>query len=258
MPTLRYFVARSDHPAARAARQVVRAIRHFSVPAPRIVVLPIVWGWDAAQQVYYFVKRKFIAEPFLKAQCASYGRRVRTGNFVHWIRGRGDIVLGNDVHMDGKSAIMFAALYPERPRLEIGDRTYVNHLCSFSVARRITIGRDVYMATQVRIFDSPGHPLDPAERLAKKPPSPDQVRPVVIGDNVWLAMDVIVLPGTTIGEGSVIAAGAVVSGDIPPYTLAGGIPARPIRSLAPAERKLHGSEVLAGMDALQRPVTPRV
>ncbi len=245
MPNLRYFVARSDHPAARAARRVVRAVRYFSIPAPRVVVLPIVRAWDAAQVVYYFVKRKFIAEPFLKAQCTTYGRRLRTGNFVHWIHGRGEIVIGDDVHMDGQAAIMFGALFAERPRLEIGDRTYVNHRCSFSVARRITIGRDVYLANNVRLIDSPGHPLDPAERLAKRPPPLDQIRPIVIGDNVWLAMDVIVLPGTTIGEGSVIAAGAVVSGDIPPYTLAGGVPARPIRSLAPAERALSGAEVLA-------------
>jgi carbonic anhydrase/acetyltransferase-like protein (isoleucine patch superfamily) len=232
---LRYFIARSEHPVARVARRGIRAVLGASVPAPRVIVLPIVRVWGVAQGTYYLLKRKFIAEPFLKAQCVRHGRNVRTGVFVHWISGSGDIVLGDDVLLDGKSDIMFSGMFRERPRLEIGDRTYVNHRCSFAVSRRITIGRDVYIATNVRFLDSPGHPLDPAERLAKRPPPPESVRPITVEDNVWIGMDVVVLPGVTIGEGSVIATGAVVTKDVPPYTLAGGVPARPVRSLAPGE-----------------------
>jgi acetyltransferase-like isoleucine patch superfamily enzyme len=81
-------------------------------------------------------------------------------------------------------------------------------------------------------MDSPGHPLDPAARLAKLPPTPDQIREIVIGDNAWLGTDVMILPGVTVGEGSVVAAGAVVTQDVPPYTLAGGIPARALRALS--------------------------
>jgi acetyltransferase-like isoleucine patch superfamily enzyme len=233
MGNLRYFLARADHPVARAARWARSASRSLSVPAPRLVYLPLVWLWGLVQLVYYLLKRKFIAEPFLKVQCLRYGPRLRTGNFVHWISGRGEIVLGADVHLDGKADIMFAVIFPELPRLEIGDRTYVNHRAGFGIARSVTIGRDVYVAGNVRFMDSPGHPLDPAERLAKRPPSPDQVRPIRVHDNVWIGTDVIVLPGSEIGEGSVIAAGAVVSGRIPPYSLAGGVPARVLRSLLP-------------------------
>lgn len=55
------------------------------------------------------------------------------------------------------------------------------------------------------------------------------VRDVVIGDNVWIGMDVLVLPGVEIGEGAIIQAGAVVAIDVPPLAIAGGNPARPIK-----------------------------
>ena len=228
---LRYFVARSPHPMARSARVVVHALRDVSVPAPRPLVLPVVRAWSATQSVYYFLKRKLIAEPFLKAQCARHGRNVHTGVFVHWVSGSGDIVLGDDVLLDGKSDIMFGALFPERPRLEIGDRTYVNHRCAFVVSRRITIGADVYVASNVRFLDSPGHPLDPVARRAKAPPPPEAVRPITVHDNVWIGMDVVVLPGVTIGENSVVGAGSVVTRDVPPNVVVAGNPARTIKSL---------------------------
>ena len=231
MPTLRYVLARSDQPAIRFARGVAKRVLYGSLPAPKVVVLPIVRLWGAVQLTYYFLKRKLIAEPFLKAQCASYGPGLRCGNFVHWISGSGDIVLGAGVHLDGKSDIMFATLLPERPRLEIGDHTYVNHRCAFSVAQRVSIGRHVYIAGNVRFLDTPGHPMDAASRRAHLPPSVDQIRPIRVEDDAWIGMDCIVLPGVTIGEGAVIAAGSVVAKDVPPFTLAGGVPAKAIREL---------------------------
>ena len=62
-------------------------------------------------------------------------------------------------------------------------------------------------------------------------------RPVVIEDNVWIGGNVVILPGVTIGEGAVIAAGSVVNRDIPPRVVAGGHPCRVIRSLTEADRE---------------------
>ena len=62
-------------------------------------------------------------------------------------------------------------------------------------------------------------------------------RPVVIEDNVWIGGNVVILPGVTIGEGSVIAAGSIVTRDIPPRVVAGGNPCRVIRPLTEADRE---------------------
>ena len=72
-----------------------------------------------------------------------------------------------------------------------------------------------------------GHPLSPKGRRAHL----SQAKPITIGDDVWIGGNVTVLPGVTIGSNAVIAAGAVVTSDVPPNTLYGGIPAKKLRDL---------------------------
>ena len=78
------------------------------------------------------------------------------------------------------------------------------------------------------IADSSGHPSEPSARMSGASPSNEDVRPVTICDNVWIGRRAIILPGVTIGEGSVIGSGAVVMSDIPPLTIAMGNPARKV------------------------------
>jgi acetyltransferase-like isoleucine patch superfamily enzyme len=109
------------------------------------------------------------------------------------------------------------------------------------VAKEIRIGRHCAISTDVWIFDSSGHPLDPTARLAGLPPAPEDVRPVVIEDNVWIGRRAIVFPGVTVGQGSIISAGSVVMSDVPPNTMVAGNPARKIATLGVgAEKKAQG------------------
>lgn len=110
--------------------------------------------------------------------------------------------------------------------LEIGDNTFINYGCSISATDLVRIGRDCSIGTYVMIMDNHFHSLEPEKRNVQ-PPS----EPIIIGDNVWLGARAIVLAGVTIGDGSVVAAGSVVTKDVPPRTLVGGVPAREIRKL---------------------------
>lgn len=106
---------------------------------------------------------------------------------------------------------------------------------------RIEIGAYAAISWNVMLMDSYRLPTDPARRRAfverargplhalVDPDAPAQ--PICLRDNVWLGFDVCVLPGVTIGEGSVVGAGSVVCGDVPAYTLVAGNPARPVREL---------------------------
>ena len=226
-------LAVSSHPVARHLRAARHGVRTFTLPAPSALLRPLLWGYLAARSVGYWLQRVLIAEPLFKAYCSRCGKGVRTGIFVHWIQGNGELIVGDDVVMDGKSSISFAARYCERPRLTIGDRTIVGHNCILTVAREVTIGSDCLIASDAFIFDSSGHPADPAARLAKLPPAPEEIRPVVIGDNVWIGRRAAICPGVTVGEGSVVSSGAVVTSDVPPYTLVAGNPARRVGSLTP-------------------------
>ncbi|WP_301173854.1 sugar O-acetyltransferase [Actinomadura geliboluensis] len=110
--------------------------------------------------------------------------------------------------------------------ITVGSGTFANFgLTALDVAP-ITIGSDVQIGPNVQLL-TPTHPLDPERRRAKLEAS----EPIVIEDNVWLGGGAIVLPGVTIGENSVIGAGAVVTKDVPANVVAVGNPARVIRSL---------------------------
>lgn len=231
MSNLYRFLATSDHPLAHAARGLRRAVADLAVPAPRPVVVPMRMAFEAAREAYYFGARVLVSEPLLKAYAKEYGKGVHSGTFVHFIRGNGDLILGDNVTLDGQCIIIFAARFAERPTLTIGDGTGIGHECRFTVGKAIRIGKDCRIASRVVIFDSNGHPADPEARLAGAPPAEDEVRPVVIEDNVWIGMGAMIFPGVTVGEGSVVSAGAVVLADVPPYTVVAGNPARAVRSL---------------------------
>ncbi|MFF3326615.1 sugar O-acetyltransferase [Streptomyces sp. NPDC002889] len=110
--------------------------------------------------------------------------------------------------------------------ISIGDRTFVNFGAVFLDAAPITIGADVQIGPNVQLL-TPVHELDTERRRAGW----ERAVPVTIGDNVWLGGGVIVCPGVTIGEDSVVGAGAVVTRDLPAGVLAVGNPARVVRTL---------------------------
>jgi acetyltransferase-like isoleucine patch superfamily enzyme len=219
-------LATSERAPARALRRLRRQFIAFRVPAPRLIAKPVLAAFLALRGVYAFVVRVFICEPLFKAHCKSYGRRLRTDCHLHWVSGPGDIIVGDDVQLDGKITFTFARRFADRPTLEIGDGTGIGHDCEFTVGRRISVGRKCILSGGILIMDSNGHRADPQERLGGRPPDDEDVRPVAIGDNVWIGKKCIIFPGVRIGEGSVISAGSVVRGHVPPFSVVAGNPAK--------------------------------
>ena len=111
-------------------------------------------------------------------------------------------------------------------RIRVGARTFVNYgLVALDVAS-IAIGDDVQIGPNVQLL-TPTHPIDPDARRAKW----EAAEPIAIEGNVWLGGGVIVLPGVTIGENTVVGAGSIVTKDLPPNVVAAGNPARVVRSI---------------------------
>ncbi|NJK95006.1 MAG: sugar O-acetyltransferase [Bacteroidales bacterium] len=106
----------------------------------------------------------------------------------------------------------------------IGKNVFINSACSFLDMGGITIEDEVLIGPKVNLITE-SHPLNPAERKKLS------VKPVVIKRNAWIGAGVTILPGVTVGENSVVAAGAVVSKDVPPKTVVAGIPAKVIREI---------------------------
>ena len=247
MSGLRQWVASSDHPLAYAARKTRRVALTFSLPAPALMVRPMLAIYLALRESYYFLVRLLICEPLFKAYCTQYGRGLRTGVYIHWVQGRGKLILGEDVFVDGKCSFLFTVRYTKEPLLRVGDNTVIGHGCSFTVGQQITIGKHCLIAPDVRMFDAPGHPTDPTLRKRGAPANAEDVRPIDIEDNVWIGAQSILYPGVRVGEGSVVATGSVVMNEVPPYTIVAGNPARVTGRLsgAPAQAR----EVNAGKTA---------
>ena len=152
------------------------------------------------------------------------GPRVRV-----WGRPRltnaGRMTIGERVRL-GSAAAPIELVSGPGAHLEIGERTFINYGTSIGATLHIRIGVDCQIGPYCMLMDNAYHRLEP-ERRNEVPPS----APIVIGDNVWLGARTIVLPGVTIGDHSVICAGSVVTRDIPPRTLAAGVPARVIKDL---------------------------
>lgn len=112
-------------------------------------------------------------------------------------------------------------LLADRPQAEIiiGENCRIHGTCIHAV-KKIIIGNNCLIAANTNIIDSNGHILamnNPIERLTIA----DEGRPVIIEDNVWIGSNVIILPGATIRRGSVIMAGSVVKGEVPPKSIYG-------------------------------------
>lgn len=108
--------------------------------------------------------------------------------------------------------------------LSIGKNVFINFNCTFLTLGGIIIEDNVLIGPGVKLL-SEGHPLSPAERQSLVPGK------VHVKKNAWIGAGATILPGITIGENAVVAAGAVVTKDVPANTVVGGIPAKIIKSI---------------------------
>jgi acetyltransferase-like isoleucine patch superfamily enzyme len=147
------------------------------------------------------------------------------------IRNRGEIRIGKDLSLICWWSPVELSAGPGA-KLTLGDNVIVNYGTMLSASKSVTIGSRVMIGNQCIVADTdvPGT-VESAVLAAAGAELPGQEpRAIDIGDGVWLAVRVTVLPGVRIGADSVITAGSVVAEDIPPGVIAGGIPARVLRA----------------------------
>ena len=125
-----------------------------------------------------------------------------------------------------KSTTIFAPFYTNFGRfISIGKNVFINHACSFLDMGGITLEDHVLIGPKVNLITE-NHPLDPTDRRGML------CKPILIKRNAWIGAGATILPGVTVGENAVVAAGAVVSKNVPDNTVVGGIPAKVIKTIA--------------------------
>jgi acetyltransferase-like isoleucine patch superfamily enzyme len=156
------------------------------------------------------------------SKCNEVGRLV-TCNQKPLIKNKGFIKLGDGVRI--WSNINRTKLFVEKNAiLEIGENSRING-AHISVSTKVQIGKNVRIAPYVLILDDDYHEVE--DHFSAK----GKKQPIIIEDDVWLAMNAKILKGVTVGKGSVVATGAVVTKNVPPYTMVAGVPAKVIKHI---------------------------
>ncbi|MBO9201980.1 MULTISPECIES: sugar O-acetyltransferase [Niastella] len=106
----------------------------------------------------------------------------------------------------------------------VGKNVFVNHACTFMDRGGITLDDEVLIGPKVNLITT-NHPINPSQRRATIS------KPIVIKRKAWIGVGSTILPGVTIGENSIVAAGSVVTKDVPDNVIVGGIPAKIIKSI---------------------------
>lgn len=177
---------------------------------------------------------------------AALGRRLRAiASFLRWrprfgafalgsvlespllLTNPGHVEIGRGVHIRAGSRIEALDTDGGPARIVIGDGTSIHLHFHCGAALRVEIGKNVLIAGGVYVtdhdhaFDDPSRPVIANEAVL--------AAPTILEDECWLGEGAKVLKGVRVGRGSIVAAGAIVTRDVPAYTIVAGIPARPIQ-----------------------------
>lgn len=179
------------------------------------------------RRVYVYKNNKFT----MKKNCkiTGNGKLIVGRPYENCNTGRGTFLLRNKTILDIKDYFACGAncqiCIEENAKLEIGS-VFVNRDSKIYCSKNIQIGNKVAISEGVIIRDSDVHKIyDNKENRKLK----ENTLPIIIKDNVWIGMNSIILKGITIGENAIIAAGAVVTKDVPPNVIVAGNPAKIVR-----------------------------
>lgn len=180
------------------------------------------WGW---------VKTICVYDQIIRYDCNKVGKNTVFFGTYPLIESKGYIEIGDNVTFVGRNNLIvgFGVVGVERAELFIGSNVTIGYQCEINVGCRVSIGSNVLIATGVKIFDNNSHPVDSIRRREKLGMALDDVGPVVIEEDAWIATNAMILKNVHIGKGAVVAAGAVVTHDVPSHTVVAGNPARVVK-----------------------------
>jgi len=158
----------------------------------------------------------------LVSRTLSLSAALNTATDTDQVRERLSEIIGSQLD---ESTIIFPPFYTNFGKfIQIGKNVFINHACSFLDMGGITIEDHVLIGPKVNLVTE-NHPLTPADRRALIS------KPILVKRNAWIGAAATILPGVTIGENAVVAAGAVVTTDVPDNTIVAGVPAKIIKSI---------------------------
>lgn len=238
-------IKRRDTPLWDFLYRSLKAVRSFSMPSFRWIHLPLYYGDHAVRGAARWLVEVFWYVPLFKARCEKVGARLKLPDGMPYLIGTHlRLRLGENV-LISRTTIGASKVF-DSPLLEVGNNTTIGYGTTISVAKQVTIGDSVLIAPCCIIMDNDDHPIDPVRRFKREPVSAEEVKPVKIGNNVWIGAYCTILKGVTIGDNSVISAHSVIVRDVVPNCIYAGNPARP--TVRDIDKKQETTSSVAGTD----------
>ena len=208
-------------------------------------VIPSTIGGTNVRVIDWLRRRKSIRS---YRKNATLGKNIKFGCVARCTNLSGD---PQKIKVGETSYVMGSMTVSQNGEITIGDHFYLGNRSVIGSEKSIRIGRCVIISNDVRIYDNNNHPTSPKAReyMSLNGFSNDNwawhhsaSAPIVIEDNVWIGQYTTILKGVTIGKGSIVATRAVVTKDVPPYTIVAGNPAKVVKSLADEGENLDNVE----------------
>ena len=237
LQNVKQYLKSGETPLSRTLYRLAFNLMHFEVPVYKPVAkmllnlhLLISNGLANLVRVLYWT-------PLFKARLEGDAKQLYLYGGMPYISGPLRISIGERTRMSGQTTFSGRTAVRsdgQQPTLQIGSNVDIGWQTTIAVGTQVVIGDNVRLAGRAFLAGYPGHPIDAKDRADGKPDHDHQSGDIILEDDVWLATGVSVMGGVRIGRGTIVAAESVVTSDLPPGVLAGGIPAKVIKTLETA------------------------
>ncbi len=191
--------------------------------------LSLLWFklWFRAREIVNYSVLGWLRKRFWMLQGMQIGPGTQIGRFsVSWPH---QVCIGSACRLRETVSFQFDGICKPGPRIVIGDHCFVGAGCEFNISAEIVVGSDCLIGAGTRFIDhNHGIAAGKLIRIQKCDESP-----IVLGNDVWIGADCVILAGVSIGTGAVVGAGSIVTHSVPPMTIAVGVPARVVGSRNP-------------------------
>ncbi|MBL4822273.1 MAG: acyltransferase [Colwellia sp.] len=221
----------SDSTLAQLIKALWFKLKRVEIPNIPFVFKLLYTFHIVLKQIISEVLRIFYYTPLFKSRLKNTPKQLYLYGGLPVVIGSLDITMGDSVRLAAMTTISGRAVGTNIPQLYIGNNVGIAWRTSISVGNKIIIGNNVRIAGDCYLAGYPGHPINAKLRAMGKPDDDSQIGTIVLEDDVWLATGVKVMPGVTIGHGTIVAAGSVVTKSLPDNVIAAGTPARIVKSI---------------------------
>jgi carbonic anhydrase/acetyltransferase-like protein (isoleucine patch superfamily) len=227
----RQWLKSGKHPLAKVLHAAVRNIRQAELPDYKLPFELLLRLHQVVSNTLAWLTRVFYWTPLFKSQVSNHPKNLFLYGGLPYVSGPLQMIVGDNTRISGHTTFSARTAASQQPVLDVGSNVDIGWQTTIAVGSRVVLGDNVRIAGRAFLAGYPGHPMDASERAAGLPEHDDQVGDIVLEDDVWLATNVSVMAGVTIGNGAVVAAGSVVTKSLPGGVVAAGVPARVIRTL---------------------------